>query len=231
MKLDFMLIGGFLVVALLSVGVIGFLNLGNMQSAIESLVNDELEALSFSRAIHIEDLLTSTLDVVKGAAELDLFQDNLKNVNDGVDVESSLAAMQEALEDINGKTNSFYEIQVADKNGIIVASSSDIDEDADEDIGDDVSTEDYFVDGLKGPFISDANDNDGVPTISYSGPIVTDISDDPIGVFIIYQAFKREINGEIGSDVGVGIDAITQNPEGLGESGEVYLVNGDSLEQ
>jgi len=214
---------------LISISAISYINLNSATEALTIEITKTINSLSFSRGSHIEDLLVATLDQTKALSELDLFQNNLENVNNGVDIEASTAAMQEALEDINDKTNAFYEIQVANNKGIVVAASSDIDSEVDEDVGEDVLSEDYYIEGLKDSFISDANKNDGIPTVSYSSPISTDVSPQAIGVLIIHQAFEKALNGERGSKEGLGIDSITLEPEGLGETGEVYLVSSDKL--
>jgi len=214
---------------LISITAISYINIDSANKALTVEITKTVNALSFSRANHIADLLESTLDQTKALSELDLFQNNLQNVINGVDIEASTAAMQEALEDINDKTNAFYEIQVANNKGIVIAASSDVDSDVDEDVGEDVLSEDYYIEGLKESFISDANDNDGIPTVSYSSPISTDVSPQAIGVLIIHQAFEKELNGERGSKEGLGIDSITLESEGLGETGEVYLVNSNKL--
>ncbi|MBL4694714.1 hypothetical protein JKY72_05075 [Candidatus Gracilibacteria bacterium] len=190
-------------------------------SALSNELNKSLEALSFSRQVHVEDLLTATLDQVKASVELDLFQDNLSNLVRTGDERAYLTPMQEAVEDINDQTNSFFEILVLDGDGVIVAST-----DAD-DIGDTWANEsavDSAVFGISDPIL----END-IESIAYNGPIVTDLSDDPIGSMIIVQALKRELNGEIGSDVGIGINSVLLAREGLGATGDVYLVTGDKL--
>jgi len=229
LALNTILITGMVLIVIIAAAAVSVVNFNSANNAIKVEITNTLNALSFSRANHIQDLLIATLDQTKALSELDLFQNNLNNVKNGVEVLDSTLAMQEALEDINDKTNAFYEIQVANLNGKIIASSSDISSEVDEAVGTNNSLEDFFIEGLKGSFISKAHVQEGISTVSYSSPISTDESPLPIGVLIIHQAFEKELNGERGSKEGLGINSITLDPEGLGETGEVYLVNSDKL--
>ncbi|PCI29877.1 hypothetical protein COB52_02140 [Candidatus Kaiserbacteria bacterium] len=200
------------------------------QTALGDAVNDKLEAISYSRASHVEDHLKSSLDIIAGPAELDVFQNNLYNIVQGIDVEEALLNLVETIEDLNDKTNTFYKIQIVDKEGIVIAEAVDFDGAAEE-IGKDVSSEDFFVNGMQGSYISDprTSPNTGVHEISYAVPIVTDDSDEPNGIVVIFQGLDREVNGEIGSSEGVGLNEVVNNPEGLGEKGSVFLVNGEGF--
>jgi len=160
-RLNMLLIIGVGLIVLLAVGIISLVNFNAANEVITIKSTDTLNALSFGRAEHIADILVSTSDQIKGLAELDLFQNNLLVVT-----EESVEAMQEALEDINDKTNSFYEIQVVDINGIIIASSSDISSEVDEDVGENIATEKYFIEGLEESFISDAHFQHGIPSFA-----------------------------------------------------------------
>jgi len=228
-KLKVLLLIVISIVVILSVTIVSIVNLLASNDALTLETTKVLNALSFSRADHIGDVLEATLDQTKALSELDLFQNNLDNVVNGVGVEDSLADLQESLEDINDKTNAFYEISVSDNKGIVVASSSDLTSDVAEHVGNDISNEPYFIKGLKDPFISDAHLNEDVATVTYAHPIVTDDSNVPNGIIFIHQAFDKDLNGERGSKEGIGINNILLNPEGLGETGEAYLVNKDKL--
>ena len=221
-SLNTKLIALFVLIAVISISVVGVVSYVQANNALEEQLDHSLNALSYSRAEHIEDLLIASLDQIKAAVELDQFQNRLDEyVNQGN--QQSLQSIQEAIEDMNDQTNSFFEIHILDRTGRVLASTH-IDE-----LGQDWSDKNYFKEGMKGFYISDATIEDEIKIIAFSGPIVTDASDVPNGIMVILQAMDHEINGEIGSDEGVGIWKIVLNKEGLGETGETYLVNKDKL--
>jgi methyl-accepting chemotaxis protein len=227
----------FLLVSLVPMGIIGFLSFNNASTAIEDELEQNFEALLFSRAENVEDVLKTSHDIIAGPAELDVFQDNLQIIADDIarDVagtddalgtgdedehtRESFAVLQETLNDINDKTNTFFIISVIASNGVVVASSEE------SRVGINNLGVDFFEEGMKGAYISEPRLIEDVPVVIYSVPIATDASNDPNGVLVIFQAFDRELNGEIGSTEGVGMNSIATDPHGLGVNGDVFLMN------
>jgi len=159
----------FLLISLVPMAIIGYLIFISSQNTLIQELNLELEALSFSRATHIEDLLKSTGDIVNGAAELDVFQDNLAHIvgEGATDSEEHLRELRESIEDINDKTNTFYRMKVIDKNGIVIVTTEGgtvFDE-----IGTDLSDRDYFI-GASSVEISTIKHHPSVPAIGSALP-------------------------------------------------------------
>ncbi len=229
MKISVILTIIFFIIALtVGVGTTSYYYNQSVKS-IEQGVFRHLETAEVSRANHIEDIIKSTLDNLKLAAELDVFQNNLFNIVNGINVEDSTSEIQEAIDDMNDQTNSFYEVYVIDKNGIVVASSidSDVNEAEKVEIGENLQDDQVFVRGMKGFSIGEPSEQ-GIDMISFQEPIVTDLSNEPNGVIVISQAFDAKYNGEVGSEKGIGINQILLDKTGLGETGEMYLINEES---
>ena len=101
-----------------------------------------------------------------------------------------------------------YEITVLDLKGIVVASS---DKDS---IGMDRKEDDYFVNGKRGSYVKDAyfSSTTGKGSLAFSTPIRHAETGNVIGV-LVSRTETKELN------------TITTNTSGLGETGEIYIVN------
>ena len=221
------LIALFLIVSIVPIIVVGFLSFNNAKKALEKSIEEAMISTSITKANHIAYFRTVTLDIIKIAGNLDIFRDNLYNVNKGIEVKKSTDVLKEAMNDFLQNSNTFYRAKIIDKNGIVVASTTDV---TNED-GKDVSDRPYFREGLKGSLISDPYifNEDGIAQIVYATPVYSHNSNVPIGVMVIHQALDNEINKGANADAGLGINGIVLGSEDASESGETYLVNKDRL--
>jgi len=99
---------------------------------------------------------------------------------------------------------------VLDKNGTIVASSEEID------TGKDKSNDPYFIGGKEGAFIKDVyvSDDGKIDTITFSAPVF----DEEDAVLLGVVAMRVSTGG---------LNKILSYRTGLGETGEIFLVNKD----
>ena len=101
-----------------------------------------------------------------------------------------------------------YDVFVLDPKGTIIASSDE------EDIGKDKSNDPYFLGGKERVFIKDAyiSSNKQRKTLAFSAPILNKEDNRFLGVVVLRES----------SEV---LSQITTDRTGLGETGEVYLIN------
>ncbi len=222
------LITFFLLVSIIPIAIIGITSYYSAKSALEKSINDNISSVVKSRAAHIENFVTVSLDVVNSASSLSLFRDNLNNIRLGIKVKESEALLEAAMEDWRGNSNVFYRARILDLKGTVIATTKSVFND----IGLNKSDYDFFKVGIKGPFVSEPyiSPDDNKSLIAYSCPVYApDSKSEVIGVLVIHQATDASINKADNWGNGLGINEITMNKEGMGESGETYLVNKDGL--
>jgi len=172
---------------------------------IKQQITDNLINATQSRAKHIETLLEQYRELTKmvstGVAFRDALNENIAQTQRIDFVNRRIKTMLETQEEIS-------RIRVLDKEGIIIASSH-------EDIGMDKSTHEIFLKGKEGVFISDLHLSSFTHqyVLSTSAPIL--LNKQFSGVLVInFDVIKK-------------LFKITTNRAGLGQTGEVYLVNKD----
>ncbi|MFZ4463352.1 MAG: methyl-accepting chemotaxis protein [Bacteroidales bacterium] len=218
----------FLLVSLLPVTIVEIITYSASKQALDKSIETNMTSVLDSRANHIENFITVSLDVVTSASSLSLFRDNLYNINKGINVENSSILLEEAMDDWASNSHVFYRAKILNINGNVISSTKKILND----IGEDRSETDYFKKGLKGPYVSDPyiSPDDQVPVIAYSCPIYSPfIKNEVIGVLVIHQATEAKMNKGNRWSTGLGINEMTTDSEGMGESGETYIVNKDGL--
>lgn len=105
----------------------------------------------------------------------------------------------------------FYEVFILDKNGKVVATTN-----PEEEIGTDFSEDLSFLDGREKTYVKDAfyDEEFGKGAIAISTPIFNKTKEFS-GVFIVKMEIKE-------------LNKITLDRTGLGETGQIYLINKDS---
>ena len=178
------------------------------QSITGNMLEDEvylhLESTVQSRADHIETVLAGYKELTAMLAAGNPFRDVVDEDNEYT------WRMEQVNRRIHSVIQSHYEIsriRVLDKNGTVIASSQD-------DVGLDRSTSDIFLTGKDGVHIGDLHISEftGNTVISVSAPIL--LNGEFSGVLVVNFDAKKELF------------AITTDRTGLGETGEIYLVNG-----
>ncbi len=222
------LVALFLIVSIIPVSIIGIISYTSSKASLQSAIETNIQSVANSRAKHIENFVTVSLDVVNSASSLSLFRENLNNIKKGIDVEKSRAKLDEAMSQWEAKSNVFYRAKILDLNGEVIATTRNVLND----MGTNRSDMEYFKVGLKRPFVSEPyiSPDDNIPVIAYSCPVFAPNSQsEVIGVLVIHQATDAAINkGDIWG-AGLGINQIVMNKEGMGASGETFLVNNQGL--
>jgi len=199
-----------LIISLVLVGIVG--SIGGtyyfyLQSneILEQSVAAHLETAAVSRSHHIDTFLSEQKEKIEMIASSfifkKLFDENLENYEETL--ESACARLKKIVE----LDEIIYELFILDIDGKIICSSSE------ENGGLDRSEDDYFVEGLKGTYIKDAyySETTGKNSLAFSTPIVCDDTG-CLGVMVA-RAETSILN------------KITEDRGGLGESGEIYLIN------
>ena len=225
-KISTKLVALLLTVSVIPVLTIGMLSFYNAKNALEKSLSETMSASNISRAHHVEDMLTSTMDLLQSSSSLAIFRDNLSNVEKGKDVKASTIALESAMNNIVDNSNAFYRAKILDSKGIIVAATKDINGEKE---GDDRSTRSYFLEGRSRKFISEPylSTSDNVAQIAFSVPVYNN-SKGVIGVLVFHQALDAATNSKDRTG-GIGLSDITAEHDGQGHSSETYLVNNDRL--
>ena len=172
---------------------------------IKQQITDNLINATQSRAKHIETLLEQyrelTQMVSTGVAFRDALNENIAQAQRIDFVNRRIKAILETQEEIS-------RIRLLDKKGIIIASSH-------EDTGIDKSAHQIFLKGKEGTFIGDLHLSSFTSNyvLSISAPIL--LNNQFAGVLVIDFDVDKELF------------KITTDYAGLGQTGEVYLVNKD----
>lgn len=173
-------------------------------------IYDHLSTAAESRAKHVETFLKSEEEAIKQLSESIVIERLLLADRDDPDYSRKYDDVIWRLKGTAEINKYVCGVLVLDKNGTIVASSEKID------IGKDKSNDPYFIGGEKGVFIKDAYipQDIKIPTITFSAPIFDKENTVFCGVVAIRVSMK-------------GLYKITTDRVGLGENGEIFLVNKD----
>jgi methyl-accepting chemotaxis protein len=218
----------FLLVSLIPFIIIGIVSYSSSKNALKKSIEANMTSVLDSRISHVEDFITVSLDVVTTASSLSLFKVNLYNISKGIDVEKSKMLLEEAMDDWASNSHVFYRAKILNLNGDVIATTKKILDD----LGVNRADSDYFKEGLKAPYVSDPfiSLDDNVPVIAYSCPVYSPFKKtEIIGVLVITQATEAALNKGNNLSESLGINQMTNVAEGMGKSGETYIVNKDGL--
>ncbi len=168
-------------------------------------VYDHLATTAQSRANHIETVLAGYRQTVEMLAAGNAFIVAVDESKDRVKrtEQSDRGIRNTMLADVR-----ISRIRILDRNGTVVVSSHD-------DVGFDAKTDDLFLNGRAGTYIMDIHTSrfTGDPVMSIASPIL--VNNEFSGVAVVNFDAKEEIF------------EITTDRTGLGDAGEIYLVNRD----
>ncbi|GAH79392.1 unnamed protein product, partial [marine sediment metagenome] len=172
---------------------------------IKQQISDNLINTTQSRANHIETLLGEYKGLTKTLATEITFRDAL---NENIIRPQRTDEINQRIKTITETHGEISRIRVLNKEGMIIVSSH-------EDTGIDKSTHEIFLKGKEGVFISDLHLSQFTHKVvlSISAPIL--LNKQFAGVLVINFDADKELF------------KITTDRTGLGETGEVYLVNKD----
>ena len=178
-------------------------------NTIKELITNNLINTTQSRAEHIETFLDLEKEAVKQLSESVVFKELLLSTEKEESYPLKFNKVMQRLQNTAQVGEFTYDIFVLDTKGAILASSDE------EDIGEDKSNDPYFLGGEEGVFIKDAyiSSYKQEKTLAFSAPIL-DEDNKLLGVIVFRVSLEVLVK-------------ITTNRTGLGETGEVYLVNKD----
>ncbi|MCJ7579333.1 MAG: response regulator [Candidatus Aminicenantes bacterium] len=179
-----------------------------VKSRIKEQIFDQLISVAQSRAYHVESFLEEQKEEVELAKRNFAFKELL--ITPKNDPSYNQILEQTILVFRSNINNKFHESFLLDKNGTIVSSVNR------GSIGHDKSNDPYFLNAKEESYIKDmyysttAEKN----SMAVSSPIIDDKTNQLLGVIVL----RIETNE---------LDHITSDRTGLGETGEIYLVNKD----
>ncbi len=172
-------------------------------------IYNHLETAAKSRALHVETFLNKEKMLVLQLSESKIIKRLLSSSKTDVDYNNKLKIVIKRLKNSANINKEIYDITALDTCGMVIASS------AEERIGLDRSDDPYFTNGRSGFYVKDIyfpRIFKRVPLITMSAPVLKDITPDLAGVLVI----RFRLNY---------LNDITADRTGLGETGEVYLIN------
>lgn len=174
---------------------------------IKEQISDHLATVVQSRASHVETFLKAEIEAIKQLSASIVFEGFLSNSEGAEDYDQVRDDAMRRLRETAAIGNYTHSLFILDRDGTIVASS------VKTDIGGDKSEDPSFLGGQEGPFIKDAHvsQDRGIHAIAFSAPIL-DEEQVFLGV-VVARVSMQEIN------------TVTTDKTGLGETGEIYIVN------
>jgi signal transduction histidine kinase len=175
----------------------------------EQEIYDSLEITARARAQHIEMFLDGNREKVELMASSPSFKDLLTTSKEDTDYAPKYEAVNARLDSLLEAEREYGKLSLLDETGVVLAST------ADESVGYDTSADPLFLEGRERIYIEDAHASElnGKPVISISIPIME--GNESVGVMIADLSMTK-------------LNEITTDRTGLGETGELYLVNRES---
>ena len=178
------------------------------KNIVEQEVYNHLLTTADSRADHIETFLETEKEAVEQLSVSVVIEQFLSAEKDDPDYTQKRNVVMRRLKDTADVRDDTDSIFVLDKNGIIVASNKETD------IGKDKSNNSYFLCAKEGAFVKDAYvSSTGKNSIAFSAPV---FDEDRVLLGVVVARVPIEI-----------LNKITTDRTGLGETGEIYLINKD----
>jgi C4-dicarboxylate-specific signal transduction histidine kinase len=178
------------------------------EDMIEQEICNHLLTAAESRASHVETFLDGEKEAIKQLSESVVIERLLLADRDDPDYSGKYDDVTRRLEhtaEIKEYTDGIF---VLDKNGTIIASSDE------SDIGKDKSNNPFFLGGKHGVFVKDAyfSHDRQIDSLAFSAPVFNEESAVFLGVVVMRVSIEE-------------LNKITTCGTGLGETGEIFLVN------
>ena len=208
MKWKFIIINFFVVGLIVSVVGAVFYNYNEINKILTKQVYSHLETTAQSRAHHIETFLEEEKQEVRILSNDVIFEELFMVDKSSPEYSERYERLKKQINNIMEIDGGIHELFVIDKTGKIVLS------DIEENIGLDKSNDSYFIYGKEKIYIKDAYYSKTIrkKIITISSPILDDKTDEFLGVVVMRMGL-------------IELDKITTEKTGLGETGEVYIVN------
>ena len=179
-----------------------------LEDTVEKDICNHLMTAAESREKHVETFLNGEKKAIKQLSESIVIERLLLADRDDPDYSGKYDDVTKRLERTAKASGYDHGIFVLDKNGTIIASSDE------SDIGKDKSNDPYFLGGKHGVFVKDAyfSQDRKIDSITFSAPVFDETAF--LGV-VVMRVSMEELN------------KITTDRIGLGETGEIFLLNKD----
>ncbi|MBI5417722.1 methyl-accepting chemotaxis protein [Candidatus Poribacteria bacterium] len=204
----------FLAVSLIPIAIIGYMSYASGKDSLQKQLFDALATTVSSRQMSIIIHLEGEQETIKTLATdsfiHDVFEKISKKTSDTDKLSQELS--EYLLNDKIPLNEHVTEIMIINLEGKIVASSNK------KDIGADKSSDEYFIGGSKGTYVKDVylSKTTSEESIAFSAPIINKSTGKIMGVI----ASRSNT---------IMLNQIISNRDGLGETGEVYIVNKNDL--
>jgi len=172
-----------------------------------------LETIAQSKAHHIETFLDDKKDLTLQLSKSVVIEKLLIANKADEDYNNRLHDVIRRLKSSADISEEIHEFFVLDLTGMTIASNI---EGA---VGLDRSGDPYFTGGKEGVYLKDPHFSgflEGQPSVAMSAPVFEDVTNDLIGVVVLRMRMDF-------------LNEITMDRTGLGETGEVYLINKDNF--
>ncbi len=170
-------------------------------------INEHLETTVFSRAHHVDTFLKDQKEKISIIASGSIFGKILDETSTDYDVNFKNASHR--IDEIVASDQTIYELFILNEKGIIIYSSNH------NHIGLNRSTDDYFVNGLKGIYIKDAyfSETTKKASLAISAPVIS-VTNNHYGVIVARIGMNN-------------LNKIIADRTGLSKTGEIYIINKD----
>ncbi|KAF5415971.1 MAG: Methanogenesis regulatory histidine kinase FilI [Candidatus Methanogaster sp.] len=181
-----------------------------LEDTVEKDICNHLLTAAESRDKHIETFLDGEKEAIKQLSESIVIERLLLTGKDDPDYGRRYDDVIRRLTNTAAANKHTYGVFVIDKNGTIIASSEEID------IGKNKSDNPYFAHGKEDVYIKDAytSPTRKIDSISFSAPVLDSYGAVFLGVVVIRTSIEE-------------LNKITIDRTGLGDTGEIFLVNKD----
>ena len=175
---------------------------------LEDIIFKHLITTAHSRAHHVETFLKMYKDATRQLAADLVFENFLRIDEQGAEYSKTFDMAMEELGQMAKSRDTIYEAFILDKDGKIVASSNS------SRIGLDKSEDTYFLGAKAGAYVKDAycSEAEKTPAMAFSAPIIDPHTAKFLGVMVLRIKLDE-------------LNEITTSRVGLGETGEIYLIN------
>ena len=199
-SLSFLLAGIILTTAAASITYIVVRN--NLKRSIFA----HLRTTAQSRALHIETFLEEHKQAVELLADEIIFRELLSTGKDAPEYNECLERVNSRIKNVVKINIEIFNVELLDKNGIVVASTEEAY------VGSDISADEIYLKGKEANYIRDIyiSEANRKPVFDMATPVL--LNDEFLGVIVI------DLNMEMPFK-------ILLDRTGLGETGELYLVN------
>ena len=201
-SLSFLITGIILTTIAASIAYTMFRN--NMEKAIL----EHLRTTARSRANHIETFLEDHKHVVEVLTAGAIFKELLTTSKDTPEHNQKLRRVNRRIKNLIEVNKELVKVSLLDKNGTVVASTDQAS------VGSDKSADNTYLKAKESTYIAGIHiyETSGIPDLDIATPVL--LNGEPLGVII------ADLNTEE-------LFKITLDRTGLGETGEIYLVNKD----